>query len=111
MCRANGTLRQHSQILGEREPPGASQPKQIERPRASTRGLDFGLTRISANFQKRAGGAKGNRTPDLFIANEALYQLSYSPKLGKRSVALDSVVRQLCSSQPLFHSAPSRSRS
>lgn len=26
------------------------------------------------------GGAKGNRTPDLFIANEALYQLSYSPK-------------------------------
>ena len=24
-------------------------------------------------------GAKGNRTPDLFIANETLYQLSYSP--------------------------------
>ncbi len=24
-------------------------------------------------------GAKENRTPDLFIANEALYQLSYSP--------------------------------
>lgn len=25
------------------------------------------------------GGAEGNQTPDLFIANEALYQLSYSP--------------------------------
>ena len=25
------------------------------------------------------GGAEGNRTPDLLIANEALYQLSYSP--------------------------------
>ena len=24
-------------------------------------------------------GAKGNRTPDLLIANETLYQLSYSP--------------------------------
>jgi hypothetical protein len=25
------------------------------------------------------GGAEGNRTPDLLIANEALSQLSYSP--------------------------------
>jgi hypothetical protein len=25
------------------------------------------------------GGAKGNRTPDLVIANDALYQLSYRP--------------------------------
>lgn len=29
---------------------------------------------------KKNGGAEGNQTPDLFIANEALYQLSYSPK-------------------------------
>ncbi len=27
------------------------------------------------------GGAEGNRTPDLLIANEALSQLSYSPAL------------------------------
>src|SRR5690606_16218369 len=27
----------------------------------------------------RRSGAKGNRTPDLFHAMEALYQLSYSP--------------------------------
>ena len=26
------------------------------------------------------GGAEGNRTPDLLIANEALYHLSYGPK-------------------------------
>lgn len=28
---------------------------------------------------KHHGGAEGNRTPDLLIANEALSQLSYSP--------------------------------
>jgi hypothetical protein len=28
---------------------------------------------------KPDGGAKGNRTPDLVIANDALYQLSYRP--------------------------------
>jgi hypothetical protein len=28
------------------------------------------------------GGAEGNRTPDLLIANEALSQLSYSPIAG-----------------------------
>jgi hypothetical protein len=26
-----------------------------------------------------SGGAKGSRTPDLVIANDALYQLSYDP--------------------------------
>jgi hypothetical protein len=29
--------------------------------------------------RKKNGGAEGSRTPDLFIANEALYQLSYDP--------------------------------
>lgn len=29
------------------------------------------------------GGAKEIRTPDLFDANEALYQLSYSPGSGR----------------------------
>jgi hypothetical protein len=28
------------------------------------------------------GGAEGSRTPDLLIANEALYQLSYGPRTG-----------------------------
>ena len=28
---------------------------------------------------KKSGGAEGSRTPDLLIANETLYQLSYDP--------------------------------
>jgi hypothetical protein len=35
------------------------------------------------------GGAEGNRTPDLVIANDALSQLSYSPDpLEARLIAL-----------------------
>jgi hypothetical protein len=34
----------------------------------------------------RYGGAEGSRTPDLLIANEALYQLSYGPFLGARQI-------------------------
>ena len=41
--------------------------------------LGFGRYRTVLN--KADGGAEGNRTPDLLIANEALYQLSYSPAL------------------------------
>ena len=46
--------------------------------------LRNGLTRADlpeepAFESGRHRGAKENRTPDLFIANEALYQLSYSP--------------------------------
>ena len=32
-------------------------------------------------FEVRDGGAEGTRTPYLFHAMEALYQMSYSPKL------------------------------
>jgi hypothetical protein len=39
------------------------------------------MTRYSA-FWSGPGGAVGNRTPDLVIANDALYQLSYSPNLN-----------------------------
>jgi hypothetical protein len=34
--------------------------------------------------QKKIGGAEGSRTPDLLIANETLYQLSYDPNLDVR---------------------------
>ena len=30
------------------------------------------------------GGAEGNRTPDLLIANETRYQLRHSPKVYRR---------------------------
>ncbi len=35
----------------------------------------------------RGSGGKGIRTPGLFIANEALYQLSYTPEFRGDSVA------------------------
>src|SRR5260221_12723574 len=45
----------------------------------------FGLRRGSlARFASEAGGAERDRTADLLIANEALSQLSYSPKRGSR---------------------------
>ena len=37
-------------------------------------------TLTAATSLPKLSGAKGNRTPDLVIANDALYQLSYSPK-------------------------------
>ena len=43
------------------------------------------------------GGVEGNRTPDLLIANEALYQLSYNPALAGGGTML----RTSCRSQAL----------
>jgi hypothetical protein len=37
------------------------------------------ITLLFHCVNRRDGGAEGNRTPDLLIANEALSQLSYSP--------------------------------
>ena len=37
---------------------------------------------------KADGGAEGNRTPDLIIANDALYQLSYSPASETAALAV-----------------------
>lgn len=36
------------------------------------------MVRELITYEKN-GGAEGNRTPDLIIANDALSQLSYSP--------------------------------
>src|SRR5438445_8320391 len=50
----------------------------------------------SASLRRKTGG-KGIRTPDLLIANETLYQLSYTPKIGerlsRRSQLSSSIVR------------------
>ena len=42
------------------------------------------------------GGAEGDRTPDLLIANEALSQLSYSPPFPKtgRIMPMGAPVKQ-----------------
>ena len=37
------------------------------------------MARPQGQAQEIPGGAEGSRTPDLLIANEALYQLSYGP--------------------------------
>ena len=39
--------------------------------------------------QGRFGGAEGIRTPDLLIANETLYQLSYDPAPSAIKIAGD----------------------
>ena len=36
----------------------------------------------SVEARAKAGGAEGIRTPDLLIANQPLYQLSYDPNLA-----------------------------
>jgi hypothetical protein len=40
-------------------------------------------------FGGRIGGAEGSRTPDLLIANETLYQLSYDPAPSANKIAGD----------------------
>jgi hypothetical protein len=37
------------------------------------------LVTSERRFRAKAGGAEGIRTPDLLIANQPLYQLSYDP--------------------------------
>ena len=37
--------------------------------------------------KNESGGAEGNRTPYLLIANEALYQMSYGPTGERNSIS------------------------
>jgi hypothetical protein len=41
---------------------------------------DYRILEPTGSVIERLGGADRDRTDDLLIANEALYQLSYSPK-------------------------------
>ena len=36
---------------------------------------------FNTRFDTKSGGPERGRTADLFVANEALYQLSYRPKI------------------------------
>jgi hypothetical protein len=49
----------------------------------------------SSDVTSRNGGAEGNRTPDLVIANDALSQLSYGPVSGPPESAGDLGARVL----------------
>lgn len=53
------------------------QPLPAMRARSANRALAPAAS--DPNERKRGGGAEGNRTPDLVIANDALSQLSYCP--------------------------------
>src|SRR6266853_3922747 len=67
---------------------------------------DRGLPKISglaARRDGRGGGGKGIRTPGLLIANETLYQLSYTPdRLRERHLRPGFTPRQA----PSSHSSP-----
>lgn len=43
--------------------------------------IDIGSTSVRGRDAEGCGGAKEIRTPDLFDANEARYQLRHSPKM------------------------------
>ena len=53
----------------------------VSEPHSKPDRLAHSLDKI-LNLSAIPGGAEGNRTPDLIIANDALYQLSYGPKEG-----------------------------
>ena len=59
-------------------------PGVATRAEGSCRGWSVGGSLLVCGVPERPGGAMENRTPDLFHAMEALYQLSYSPE-RKRS--------------------------
>ena len=44
----------------------------------------------ASHSRENRGGAEGSRTPDLLIANETLYQLSYDPELIAEIIAGES---------------------
>jgi hypothetical protein len=48
-----------------------------------------------SGLEKVPGGAEGNRTPDLLIANEALYHLSYGPRKARNNPFEAAPVKRL----------------
>ena len=47
----------------------------------------YGVAAFSPQeFVAKAGGGKGIRTPGLLIANQPLYQLSYTPEFKRRLI-------------------------
>src|SRR5690606_21355994 len=68
------------------------------RPESKEKARRTGICEIIA-----VGGAEGDRTPDLIIANDALSQLSYSPV---RRIAAFMVGHRWLSSEQIRHFGP-----
>src|SRR5262249_13025153 len=68
--------------------------KRWTRRAASSRVVNLVGTRTSTDAGRSFGGAEGDRTPDLVIANDALSQLSYGPKGGAFYVRPRKSVKQ-----------------
>ncbi len=47
-------------------------------------------------------GGKGIRTPDLLIANETLYQLSYTPEIGEIITSIAIFIKHCPVCRPFF---------
>ena len=56
---------------------------------------------LSSTTRAKTGG-KGIRTPDLLIANETLYQLSYTPHDGMQASMMKKFVQQRGTLSPLL---------
>lgn len=64
---------------------------------------------MKTRIYHRTGGAMGDRTPDLLIANETLYQLSYDPNVMEPVTGLEPVtcgLRNRCSTAELHWRIP-----
>jgi hypothetical protein len=57
---------------------------------------------------QKAGGAEGSRTPDLLIANEALYQLSYGPRKARNKAIAPAAVKRPLRARKLCPRAEAR---
>ena len=66
---------------------------------ARLRGASARQSSLSAALRAKTGGAEGIRTPDLLIANQPLYQLSYDP--GHRRLDAYSFGIKTCFAQPI----------
>jgi hypothetical protein len=72
---------------------------------AVTVGPHEGISRNDLTIRKD-GGAEGSRTPDLLIANEALYQLSYGPRKARNKAIEGLPVKRVREASPCHGRKP-----
>ena len=73
-------IRERGRAAGGPGQPRLTQSPKVRGDRSGRRQLALpAALRQLVDFKVKFGGAVGSRTPDLLIANEALYRLSYGP--------------------------------